>query len=113
MYWLGCAKDHAKDTYRIYNPATKKLVLSRDVTFLPNQEKRSTSTKELGTIPEKEEYESLHPYVTDDDEIPPLMSRYGYVSSDDESDSSDDESDNDDDGPPNLLQRSYIQLKFW
>jgi hypothetical protein len=32
--WLGHAKDHAIRTYRVYNPKTNKVSLTRDVTFL-------------------------------------------------------------------------------
>ena len=32
--WLGYAKDHAIGTYRVYNPKTNKVSLTRDVTFL-------------------------------------------------------------------------------
>eukprot|EP01083_Nonionella_stella_P004795 13981_1 len=32
--WLGYAEGHAVGTYRVYNPETKKVILSRDVTFI-------------------------------------------------------------------------------
>ena len=32
--WLGYAKDNAIGTYRVYNPKTNKVLLTRDVTFL-------------------------------------------------------------------------------
>ena len=31
--WLGYADLHSKDTHRIYNPKTRSVVISRDVTF--------------------------------------------------------------------------------
>ena len=37
-FWLGYAKNWSFDTYRLYNPKTRSIILSRDVTFL-NQEK--------------------------------------------------------------------------
>jgi hypothetical protein len=30
-FMLGYAKEHAGDTYRMYNPATKKIIMSRDI----------------------------------------------------------------------------------
>ncbi|MCP4747478.1 MAG: transposase family protein, partial [Desulfobacteraceae bacterium] len=32
--WMGYAKNHKAGTYRLYNPATRKLIMSRDVVFL-------------------------------------------------------------------------------
>jgi hypothetical protein len=32
--WLGYAKDHAIETYRVYNTKTNKMSLTIDVTFL-------------------------------------------------------------------------------
>ena len=37
--WVGYAKNRSSDTYRLYNPKTRSIILSRDVTFL-NQEKQ-------------------------------------------------------------------------
>ena len=37
-FWLGYAKNRSSDTYRLYNPKTQKIILSRDVIFL-NREK--------------------------------------------------------------------------
>ena len=31
--WPGCAKNQSMDIYRIYNPKTRSIILSRDVTF--------------------------------------------------------------------------------
>ena len=31
---MGYAKLHSAGTFRLYNPATRKVILSRDVTFL-------------------------------------------------------------------------------
>ena len=31
--WLGYAKDRSTDTYRLYNPKTRSIILSRDVIF--------------------------------------------------------------------------------
>ena len=32
--WVGYADLHSKDTHRVYNPKTRSLIMSRDVTFL-------------------------------------------------------------------------------
>ncbi|MCP4744763.1 MAG: hypothetical protein GY874_01280, partial [Desulfobacteraceae bacterium] len=32
--WRGYAKDHKAGTYRLYNPTTRKMIMSRDVVFL-------------------------------------------------------------------------------
>ena len=32
--WMGYARDHSAGTFRLYNPATRKMFLSRDVIFL-------------------------------------------------------------------------------
>ena len=32
--WVGYAKNHSAATYQIFNPKTKKIILTRDVTFL-------------------------------------------------------------------------------
>ena len=37
-FWLGYTKNRSSDTYRLYNPKTRKIILSRDVIFL-NREK--------------------------------------------------------------------------
>ena len=45
--WLGYADLHSKDTHRIYNPKTRSLILSRDVTFLPKDSKLSEVTETI------------------------------------------------------------------
>ena len=32
--WMGFAKNHKAGTYRLYNQKTNKLIISRDVTFI-------------------------------------------------------------------------------
>ena len=32
--WVGYAENHPTGTYRIFNPKTKRIILTRDVTFL-------------------------------------------------------------------------------
>ena len=49
--WLGYAKNRSSDTYRLYNPKTRSIILSRDVTFL-NQEK---ATENKTPIPESKQ----------------------------------------------------------
>ena len=33
MYWMGFARDRAAGTYRMFNPATRKVIRTRDVRF--------------------------------------------------------------------------------
>ena len=71
MHWIGYASDHATGTYRLYNPGTGRVIMSRDVVFLEPKETRKPE-KELAVIQEK----SLGPtekkneaiYVSDSDE---------------------------------------------
>ena len=32
--WVGYAENHPAGTYQIFNPKTKKIILTRDMTFL-------------------------------------------------------------------------------
>ena len=34
IIFLGYARDHSKDVFRFFNPTTRRVVLSRDVTWL-------------------------------------------------------------------------------
>ena len=45
--WVGYADLHSKDTHRIYNPKTRSLILSRDVTFLRKDPKLSEVTETI------------------------------------------------------------------
>ena len=33
-FWVGYAENHPTGTYQIFNPKTKKIILTQDVTFL-------------------------------------------------------------------------------
>ena len=53
--WVGYAKGHPKDTYRIFNPKTKRVILSRDVMFAGKQNKVvSPVTPELADSDDEE-----------------------------------------------------------
>ena len=45
LNWVGYAKDHPVGTYRLFNPASKKIVVSRDVTFLRDLSKQGASRR--------------------------------------------------------------------
>ena len=114
-YFVGYAKDHAIGTYRIFNPVTRKVIMSRDVSFVDTsadrliQSKLPTDDSEDEISPADEWNRAAEPIVTDvnpnfnripfdndediDDEPPPLV-QGGYVT-----DSSDDESDDEEDAP--------------
>ena len=32
--WVGYAENHPTSTYQVFNPKTKRIILTRDVTFL-------------------------------------------------------------------------------
>ena len=51
--WLGYADLHSKDTHRIYNPETRSLILSRDVTFLRKDSKYSEVSETIVIPSEK------------------------------------------------------------
>ena len=96
--WLGYAKDHAIGTYRVYNPKTNKVLLTRDVTFLRESHNDWVAEEEPTSVLEIENevdapVATAKPVSTindaDDDEdgdIPPLVN---YVT--DSEDESDDE----------------------
>jgi hypothetical protein len=96
--WLGYAKDHAIGTYRVYNPKTNKVLLTRDVTFLRESHNDWVAEEEPTLVLEIENevdapVATANPVSTindaDDDEdgdIPPLVN---YVT--DSEDESDDE----------------------
>ena len=47
-YWMGYTRDHSAGTHRMYNHVTKRIILSRDVTFLGdsrNNEKSHSRSK--------------------------------------------------------------------
>ena len=39
--WIGYASDHAAYKYRIFNPKTRKVILSQDVTFIGQKVKQA------------------------------------------------------------------------
>jgi hypothetical protein len=99
--WMGYAKDHKAGTYRIYNPTTRKLFLSRDVTFLRKSMKDHKSQMLENRRRIFKTQLSSDSDVSDsddeDDDIPNLVT-------DDESDSSEDEDEESLDPPgPNLV----------
>ena len=96
-YWMGYAKDHAKDTFRIYNPKTRKIIFSRDI-------KKTEETKPSDNIPLEEDIvieqeseptllEEVKNSGYDSDEsytgMPPLTRQVSSSSSSDDSDSDD------------------------
>ena len=76
--WMGYARDHKAGTYRLYNPTTRKIIMSRDVIFLRK------STKEY-------EAERLENHRRT------FKRQFSSKSEVDES--------NDDDTPPNLVSK--------
>ena len=99
--WLGYAKDHAIGTYRVYNPKTNKVSLTRDVTFLRESHNDWVTEKEPASVMEIEDkldapVAAKNPVSTvnnaddesydEDGDIPPLVN---YVT--DSEDESDDE----------------------
>lgn len=101
--WLGYAKDHAIGTYRVYNPRTNKVSLTRDVTFLRESHNDWVAEEEPESVMEIEEHEADPPVATqnpvstvvddesdEDDDIPPLVRNNNYVTdSEDESEDED------------------------
>jgi hypothetical protein len=54
-FMLGYAREHAGDTYRMYNPATKKIIMSRDVKWadwLTKQPSGDSSAQDTGGLDE-------------------------------------------------------------
>ncbi len=49
--WLGFADNHASKCYRLLNPETKQVVISRDVTFLDRSFGDWTNVKEPAIVP--------------------------------------------------------------
>ena len=120
MYWMGFARDRAAGTYRMFNPATRKVIRTRDVRFTKSASVKSTDDTPAVTIlenkgQEDEEHqekpargkvirlvsddesaseEEMDDYgdSSDDDSMPPLYRRY---SSSDDSDSSESDSESD------------------
>jgi len=43
--FVGYAKMHAAGTYRLFNPATRKIILSRDVTFICSKREESAEAR--------------------------------------------------------------------
>ena len=100
--WLGYAKDHATGTYRVYNPKTNKVSLTRDVTFLRESHNDWVEEKEPATTIEIEEDDSdkvpvmtQAPMSTEErDDNEGEMPLLNYVTdSDSEDESKNDESD--------------------
>ena len=109
-HWMGYAKDHAKDTFRIYNPKTRKIIFSRDIknTYEENTSEKdlmNESVKEPETITESPILTKVkeNEYDSDSDDsylgMPPLVRRVSSSSSSENSDSEEDvisdEEDND------------------
>ena len=107
---MGYAQDHAKDTFRIYNPKTRKIIFSRDIknTYEENTSEKdlmNESVKEPETIIESPILTKVkeNEYDSDSDDsylgMPPLVRRVSSSSSSENSDSEEDvisdEEDND------------------
>ena len=64
--WIGYAKNRSSDTYRLYNPKTRKIILSRDVIFL-NQDKENvaeTPSEKSEDIDQASHTEDQRPVMT-------------------------------------------------
>ena len=90
--WIGYASDHATYTYRIFNPKTRKVILSRDVTFIGQKVKQA----KLQIIAMEKQDES-----DSDEEILNNFTKSNLISDDEDSVTSNNESinneeDNDD-----------------
>ena len=90
--WIGYTSDHAAYTYRIFNPKTRKVILSRDVTFIGQKVKQA----KLQTITMEKQDES-----DSDEEILTDFTKSNLISDDEDSVTSNNESinneeDNDD-----------------
>ena len=70
-HWLGYSPNHARGTYRLLNPQTRKIIQSRDVKFL-NKSNRANIVP-----PEKAE-----PPIDEDDQEP-LVDDLNYVTNSD------------------------------
>ena len=90
--WMGYAKDHSAGTFRLYNPATRKVILSRDVTFLGetleevNDEiEEDHQTMEITPTSDSALRDGNYHQNTEDDEpeMPALIPR-NYVSDDED-----------------------------
>ena len=90
--WMGYAKDHSVGTFRLYNPATRKVILSRDVTFLGetleevNDEiEEDHQTMEITPTSDSALRDGNYHQNTEDDEpeMPALIPR-NYVSDDED-----------------------------
>ena len=53
MFMVGYAADHSPDTYRMFNPATRKVILTRDVKWTQAhlQDQKSTDDPEKNRLP--------------------------------------------------------------
>ena len=91
--WMGFAEDHKAGTYRLYNTATGKIILSRDVTFLRKSMKDYETQRLINTCRTFKRQISSNSEVDDDDEddeeLPPLVT--------------DDEGDSDDESTESML----------
>ena len=90
--WIGYASDHATYRYHIFNPKTRKVILSRDVTFIGQKVKQA----KLQTITMEKQDES-----DSDEEILTNFTKSNLISDDEDSVTSNNESinneeDNDD-----------------
>ena len=53
-YWIGYAEHHAAGTYRMYNPTTKRFIMSRDIVFIEDR-KNNTVSPELADFSDSED----------------------------------------------------------
>ena len=84
--WMGFAEDHKSGTYCLYNPATRKVILSQDVTFLRKHLKDYEAERLINTRRTfKRQVSSKFEVDKDDDDndVPHLVSEDGEESDDD------------------------------
>ncbi len=51
MIWIGFADNHASKCYKLLNPETKQVVISRDVTFLDKSFGDWANVKDPAIVP--------------------------------------------------------------
>ena len=94
--WLGYADNHAAGTYRVYNPETRRVRLSRSVTFLRESygdyNKRKQDELQVAEAVKQKDWVTYH--QNDEDEYSDMPALVRRVSSSDDEDS-DDEGDAD------------------
>src|SRR6056300_1006346 len=50
MHWMGFAKDRTVGTYKIFNPATRSVIRTRDIKFTKPDSVRSTDESPVATV---------------------------------------------------------------